>query len=278
MNKLQKAESKQAANSKVWMTMVLSVAALIVTMGTTGCGVSRQPNASASAPSSNARATESSTATASNGNNAAQSPATASSATASNGSSTTNPTPGAAMLSTSASSLSFGNVQTGASTSQLITLTNNSNSNLVISSISTSGSGFSTTGASNITMTANQSVNLYVNFAPTAAGSVSGTVTIASSAMNSMVAISVSGSGVAPQANHSVALSWTPSSSSVTGYFVSRSTTSGGPYTKVSTSADANTSYNDTSVTSGIYFYVVTSVDSSNVESAYSNEVQAIVP
>src|ERR1700677_4311643 len=110
MNKLQKAEGKQAANSKVWMSMVLSVAALIVTMGTTGCGVSRQANASTNAPSSNARATESSTATASN--NASQSPATpSSSATASNGSSTTNPTPGAGVLSTSTSSLSFGNVQ-----------------------------------------------------------------------------------------------------------------------------------------------------------------------
>jgi hypothetical protein len=182
------------------------------------------------------------------------------------------------MLSASTSSLSFGNVQVGSSTSQLITLTNNSDSNLTITAVSTSGAGFSTTGGSNITMTANQSVSLYVNFAPTVTGSVSGAVTIASNAMNSMLSVTVSGMGTQSNpAAHTVALSWTPSSSNVAGYYVERSNTAGGPYTRVSTSADPNSSYSD-NVTSGTYYYVVTALDSNNVESSYSNEVQAIVP
>jgi fibronectin type 3 domain-containing protein len=42
---------------------------------------------------------------------------------------------------------------------------------------------------------------------------------------------------------------------------------------------DAATSYLDNSVQSGkTYFFVVTAVDSSNVESAFSNEVSALIP
>ena len=42
---------------------------------------------------------------------------------------------------------------------------------------------------------------------------------------------------------------------------------------------DAATSYTDSSVQAGqTYYFVVTSVDSSNVESAYSAEVSALIP
>jgi len=128
-------------------------------------------------------------------------------------------------------------------------------------------------------MTPNQSMSLYVNFLPTAAGSAAGTVMIASNAMNSMVSVGVSGAGVAPhETTHSVALSWTPSAQGVVGYYIDRSITTGGPYTRVSASAVPNPAYNDANVASGTYFYVVTAVDSNNAESGYSNEVQAIVP
>jgi fibronectin type 3 domain-containing protein len=78
---------------------------------------------------------------------------------------------------------------------------------------------------------------------------------------------------------HSVTLNWTASTSTVSGYNVYRSTVSGGPYTKLNSTPIAATTYVDTTVQSGqTYYYVVTSVDSSGVESTDSSEVSAIVP
>ena len=54
-----------------------------------------------------------------------------------------------------------------------------------------------------------------------------------------------------------------------------RSTTSGGPYALVTTIA-ATTSYNNSGLTSGVtYYYVVTAVNSSNLESPVSNQASA---
>ena len=81
------------------------------------------------------------------------------------------------------------------------------------------------------------------------------------------------------QSQHSVALSWDASTSRVVGYNIYRGVASGGPYTKLNTSANASTAYKDNSVQSGqIYYYVTTAVDSSNVESVYSNQVTASIP
>jgi len=79
---------------------------------------------------------------------------------------------------------------------------------------------------------------------------------------------------------HSVNLSWTASSSpNVAGYNVYRGTASGGPYTKVNSAPVSGTTYTDTTVQPGqTYYYVVTAVDTSNAESAYSSPVQAVVP
>lgn len=86
------------------------------------------------------------------------------------------------------------------------------------------------------------------------------------------------GEGCSITVSHSVSLSWTASASaSITGYNVYRSTTSGGPYTKLSSSS--TTSFSDGTVVGGqSYYYVVTAVDSSNIESGYSNQAQATVP
>ncbi len=76
---------------------------------------------------------------------------------------------------------------------------------------------------------------------------------------------------------HVVSLTWAPSTSPVTGYKVYRGTASGGPYTLLQ-ALGAVTSYTDTTVLSGqTYYYVVTSVNSSNVESSYSNQAQAVI-
>jgi Legume lectin domain/Transmembrane protein 131-like N-terminal/Abnormal spindle-like microcephaly-assoc'd, ASPM-SPD-2-Hydin len=76
-----------------------------------------------------------------------------------------------------------------------------------------------------------------------------------------------------------VLLQWGASPSPVNGYRVYRGTVSGGPYVDQTSGALPALNYNDTSVTAGsTYYYVVTSIDSNGVESAYSNEAKAAVP
>jgi Abnormal spindle-like microcephaly-assoc'd, ASPM-SPD-2-Hydin len=182
-----------------------------------------------------------------------------------------------ATLSVSSSSLSFGNVSVGNSTAQLISLTNTGSANLSISNVSTSGASFSTGAGSNIILTPNQSLTVSVNFVPAAPGNVSGSLVVSSNARNSTLQIPLSGTGTTA-ASHSVVLSWNPSTSAVIGYFVYRSSVSGGPYTKVTSSVDPVPSFTDPDLASGAYFYVVTSVSENNVESGFSNEVEVIVP
>ena len=82
----------------------------------------------------------------------------------------------------------------------------------------------------------------------------------------------VTGSG------HSVDLNWTASTTAGVSYNIYRGTISGGPYTFLS-SAGTTTSFTDSNVQSGItYYYVVTALDSSNNESVYSNQAQAVIP
>jgi fibronectin type 3 domain-containing protein len=65
----------------------------------------------------------------------------------------------------------------------------------------------------------------------------------------------------------------------VIGYNAYSSQVSGGPYTKMTSTPVPTTSYTDNSVLSGqTYFFVVTSVDSNNLESAFSTEASALVP
>jgi len=72
--------------------------------------------------------------------------------------------------------------------------------------------------------------------------------------------------------NAQVALSWS-ASSGATSYNVKRSTTSGGPYTTIS--SPTTTSYTDTGLTNGTtYYYVVSAVNTAG-ESANSSQVSA---
>lgn len=78
---------------------------------------------------------------------------------------------------------------------------------------------------------------------------------------------------------HTVSLSWSDSSSNIAGYNVYRSSTSGGPYTRVNSSLIAGTTFTDDSAQSGqTYFYVTTAVNSNNAQSGYSNQAEAVVP
>jgi hypothetical protein len=75
--------------------------------------------------------------------------------------------------------------------------------------------------------------------------------------------------------NATVPLAWSDSNDSdVAGYYVYRSTTSGGGYSRLTSSLLAHSTYEDANVPHDrTYYYVVTAVDPNAVESGYSNEV-----
>jgi hypothetical protein len=182
------------------------------------------------------------------------------------------------VLSASPTTLSFGSVNVGNSSSLSTTLTNNGSSNITISRISGATGVFSTSGVSAGTvLTPSQSAALNVAFTPTTSGAAGATITIAS---NSTTTPSISVSGTGAAGTPSVGLSWTPSSSSDTvGYNVYRGTISGGPYAKLTPSPVASSEDTDSTVSSGqTYYYVVTAVDSSDNESADSNQAVATIP
>lgn len=80
---------------------------------------------------------------------------------------------------------------------------------------------------------------------------------------------------------HSVSLAWQASpSSNLQGYKVYRGQSSGGPYSPISSVLTTGTlQFTDSGVTGGkTYFYVITSIDLSGLESAPSPEVSAQVP
>ncbi len=90
------------------------------------------------------------------------------------------------------------------------------------------------------------------------------------------VTITVSNGVVTP---HTVTLSWVASTSPNVTYNVYRSSTSGGPYTKLNSSPISGLTYVDSAVVAGqTYYYVARAVDSGATESVNSNQTTAVVP
>jgi len=186
---------------------------------------------------------------------------------------------GTELLTFNVSSLSFGSVNVGSTSHLPATLTNTGNASVTITSSNISGAGFTVSGISpGESLSPNQSLPVTVQFAPTVAGAVSGNLSLVSNATNSPT-VSLSGTGT-QQVSHTVGVAWTASTSSVIGYNVYRGTASGGPYTtKLTASPVASTQFTDAGLQSGqTYYYVVTAVNSSNVESAYSGQATATIP
>ena len=183
------------------------------------------------------------------------------------------------ILNANKTSLSFSSVNIGSNSILPVVFTNGGNSNVTISNVTVSGAGYTAGGVqAGQIVTPGQTATLNVTFAPAGTGLIPGSVTVTSNATNSPASITLSGTGIQP-VSHSVTLTWTASTSTVSGYNVYRSTVSGGPYTKLNSTLVAATTYVDSTVQAGqTYFYVVTSVDSSGVESADSTEVSATVP
>jgi Abnormal spindle-like microcephaly-assoc'd, ASPM-SPD-2-Hydin len=183
-------------------------------------------------------------------------------------------------LNASATSITFGNVKVGSTVTQTVTLKSTGNSNVDISNVSVSGSGYTFSGVTPHTvLDPGQSAVLSVSFDPQTAGVLPGTVTISSNAPNPQMKISLSGDGTSGQ-QPSVELKWDKSTSSnVVGYYVYRSANSGATYTTLNSLPDSSTTYMDNSVASGhSYVYVVTSVNSSGVQSAYSTPIDVNIP
>jgi hypothetical protein len=183
-------------------------------------------------------------------------------------------------LTASPASLSFGNVAVGSSGTQTITLSNTGNAAATVSQAVVSGTGYTMSGLTTpMTLAAGASTSFSVQFAPTSAGSDSGSVTVTSNTPNSPTMVATNGTGTAPVA-HSVSLSWVASTSStVVGYNIYRGSVSGGPYAVLNSTPNAGLTYTDMTVLAGqTYYYVVTAVDASGNESVVSNEVAVTIP
>ncbi len=85
-------------------------------------------------------------------------------------------------------------------------------------------------------------------------------------------------STTAPATQHYVNLTWKPSSSSIMGYNIYRSSSALGPFTRINLVTEAATVYQDYLVVAGAsYYYYVTAVNAQS-ESIHSNLVAATVP
>jgi hypothetical protein len=112
-------------------------------------------------------------------------------------------------LSVSPASFNFGSVVDGQTKAQNFTITNTGTSSLTLSQIGVSGTGYSVTGlATPALLAAGQSTTFSVEFAPSTAGNLAGSVNITSNAPNSPAGVALSGSGVAA----SVTVSASPTS------------------------------------------------------------------
>lgn len=178
------------------------------------------------------------------------------------------------------SSLSFGEVHVGTTSTKTVTLSNTGNAKISVSGIQASGTGFRASGyALPFTLAAGQSAAFQVEFAPKSSGNSAGDVQVKSTASATPDSIPLSGSGTTQTTPHSVVLTWVPSNSTVVGYHIYRGEQTSGPFARLSPSVIAGTTYTDTTVQSNTnYFYVATAVNAAGIESGFSNEISVKVP
>ena len=175
------------------------------------------------------------------------------------------------------STLNFGNVTVGSAAS-VSSSVSASGGSVTLSSVSTTNAQFYLNGLSlPLTLASGQVMPFTVTFAPQSSGTMSGTFAFVSTSTTT-ASEALTGTGVTPT-SHSVTLGWTDSNSGTSGYNIYRGSASGGPYARVNPTVDPSTSYVDSSVSSGqTYYYVTTALGTNGVESAYSNQVQAVIP
>ena len=174
--------------------------------------------------------------------------------------------------------LNFGKVTVASSASLQATLMA-SNAAVTISSDRSASSEFAIVGLKlPVTIPAGKSLAVTIQFTPNASGTASSKVGFISNAANSPTVEAVTGTGVA-QTAYSVNLSWDAAGGSPVGYNVYRGTAQAGPFSMINSTLDASTSYTDSTVVPGAtYYYVTTAVDAQGQQSAYSNEVETVIP
>jgi hypothetical protein len=192
---------------------------------------------------------------------------------------TPTPVPSSATLSATPSSLGFGSQALNTPATQTVKITNTGTVAVAITQDTIAGAGFSVGITTPINLNPAQSVNVPVVFNPGAAGAVNGSLVLMSNGAT-VLSVPLAGTGLTPLA-HSVDIAWDASTSAtLQGYNVYRSTVSGGPYSKISpTVATSTLLFTDSTPVSGKqYFYVVTAVDTSGLESAASTQVAVTIP
>jgi hypothetical protein len=100
-------------------------------------------------------------------------------------------------LSVSPTSVAFGNINLGNNNTKSVTVTNSGTGSVTISQVGVVGAGLSANGiTAPMMLSAGQTTVLSIVFAPTASGSVNGTVSVISDATNSPAAVAATGTGV----------------------------------------------------------------------------------
>jgi Abnormal spindle-like microcephaly-assoc'd, ASPM-SPD-2-Hydin len=114
------------------------------------------------------------------------------------GTGSSSPPPNPGTVTANPTSLSFGSVQVGKDQSLSETLTNTGGANVTISQANVTGSGFNISGLTPpLVLTPGQSFTFSALFAPVAAGSSSGAISITSNASDPSLTIPVAGTGLA---------------------------------------------------------------------------------
>jgi hypothetical protein len=188
-------------------------------------------------------------------------------------------------LQASPASINFGKLGVKGTATQTVKISNTGNSRVTIKQTILSGPGFAISGLRSETrLDPLQEISFLVTFHPLSKGAVTGSLKLVTKELNAPVVMALAGDGVdagstPSSSKHVVTLSWDASPSKIIGYRVYRGETSGGPYTRLTTSATTALQYSDSQVESGReYFYVATSVGKHGSESLYSQEISVTIP
>jgi Abnormal spindle-like microcephaly-assoc'd, ASPM-SPD-2-Hydin len=190
----------------------------------------------------------------------------------------TAPSPGPPILTMYNSSVDFGDVAIGTTTTLGATFANTGQSSLTLQLNAVPGAGFTIAGiGQGVTLEPGQFITLAISFAPSASGKVTGVLSLASNTSSSPISFPISGNGVV--GSHSTTLSWDASKSTAIGYNIYRTPVSNQSWAKLNSAPILTTTYTDWDVQAGdVYLFAVTAVGAQNDESGFSIATMAAIP